>query len=75
MGAVDDPGADGFLHVAQLHRSEIVVDDDQRNVVQFGFGANFFELAFADESGGIERVAHLQHGAGNIGAGTFGELG
>ena len=66
--------ADTFFHVAQLHGSQIVIDDDQRNVLQLGFGANFFEFASADERGGIERIADLQHGAGDIGSGAFGEL-
>ena len=74
LRAVNHAGADALLHIAQLHGSEIVVHDHQRDVAQLGFGANFVELAAADERGGIERFAHLQHAAGNFRAGAFGQL-
>jgi hypothetical protein len=40
-------------------------------ITQFGFGANFIELAAANERRGIELLAHLQNAAGNFRAGRF----
>jgi len=39
--------------------------------VRSGFGADFIELAAADQGCGIGGFAHLEHGGGNFRAGGF----
>ena len=74
LRAVDHARADDFLHVAKLHGSEVVIDDHERDILQLGFVANFFEFAAAYERGGIERVANLQQRTADFRAGGNGQL-
>src|SRR4029077_2216898 len=49
LGAIDDAAANSLLHVAKLHRGQIVIDDYERHVAKLGFQSNLFEFSFADE--------------------------
>ena len=75
LGAVNHARADAFLHIAELHGSEVVIHDHQRHVPHFGFDADFIELAAAHQRGGVQSVAHLHHAAGDFCSGAFGQLG
>ena len=66
LRAVDHPAFRGFLDVSLLHGREVAVEDDERRFVRRGFGANFIQLAAADERGGIRGIAHLKDGSGDL---------
>ena len=70
LRAVDHAAANSLLHVAKLNGREIVVDNHERNTVEFRFHADFVDFAAAYERGGIERFANLQQRAGNVCAGA-----
>ena len=71
---VDHAAFGGLFDIALLHGRKIAVENNQRNFVRGGFGANLVELAAADQSGGIGGVANLEDGAGDVSAGAAREL-
>ena len=75
LRAVDDAAVHAALQVALLHRSQIAVEDNQRGLVRVRLGANLIEFAAADDGGRVHGLAHLQHAAGDHGAGAARQFG
>ena len=74
LRAIDDPAFGVFFDVALLHRRKVAVENNQRRIFGDGFGANFIELAAADQRCGISLIAQLKHGSGDGGAGAAREF-
>ncbi len=74
LRAIDHAAFGDLFDVALLRGREVAVENDECSFVRGGFGANFVELAAADECRGIGGVAHLMNRAGYVGSGAAGQF-
>jgi hypothetical protein len=70
LRAINHPPMNHALNIPLLRRSQIMIEKNQIGIHRCGCTSNFFQLAFANESGRIWPVTTLQKFAGNIRAGT-----
>jgi hypothetical protein len=73
LGTVDHPPLDDLLDISLLRSGEIVIEEEKVRVHRGGGAGNFFQLARANQSGGIGPVAPLQNLANNFRARAAGQ--
>jgi hypothetical protein len=74
LGAVDDVAGETGFDVAELRGRQVVVEEDERGVGGGDDRNDLFELALADEAGGIGLLAALDESGGDGGTGGSGEF-
>ncbi len=74
LRAVDDAGVEMIIQQTQLRGRKVLVEDDDPGVVRRDGGLDLFDLAHADERGGIGLGPALDHRLHNARAGGAGQL-
>ncbi len=73
LRAVNHAAFRGLFHVSQLHRRQIAIHDNQRNIAHLRFRFHFLQFSAPHQSGGIKRIAHLQDCASHFRARALGQ--
>ena len=73
LGAVDHLDVERLLEVPHLRRRQIVVEDHEIGLALRGLALDLLELPLADEGGGVDAAAALDHAVDHLGAGGVGE--